>query len=125
MHSSLKPGDLVRVAVGGDFTLTDRMGFPPVPESKVLLLSAGIGVTPMIGALRWLRQRESKRSSDPNRCVRVGCPRNGNIFRATRMLISSYLAEGFSRGRGRSHTFFTVRASFKGSAVRVPLFCVF
>lgn len=68
MHSNLMAGELVRVAVGGDFTLTDRMGAPPGPDSKVLLLSAGIGVTPMIGALRWLRQREAKRCSDPNRC---------------------------------------------------------
>lgn len=67
MHANLKPGDLVRVAVGGDFTLTSRMGAPPGPESKILLLSAGIGVTPMIGALRWLRQREARRCSDPNR----------------------------------------------------------
>lgn len=67
MHSYLKAGDLVRVAVGGDFTLTDRMGVPPSRDSKVLLLSAGIGVTPMIGALRWLKQREGKRCSDPNR----------------------------------------------------------
>lgn len=58
LHSDLKPGALVRVAVGGDFTLTDRLGAPP-PDSrrKVLLLSAGIGVTPMIASLRWLRQR--------------------------------------------------------------------
>ena len=57
LHSDLKPGALVRVAVGGDFTLTDRLGAPP-PDSrrKVLLLSAGIGVTPMIASLRWLRQ---------------------------------------------------------------------
>lgn len=67
MHSHLKLGDLVRVAVGGDFTFTDRMGVPPGRDSKILLLSAGIGVTPMIGALRWLKQREAKRCSDPDR----------------------------------------------------------
>lgn len=67
MHSHLQPGDHVRLAVGGDFTLTDRMGAPPGYDSKVLLLSAGIGVTPMVGALRWLRQREAKRCSDTAR----------------------------------------------------------
>lgn len=69
MHSHLKPGDIVKLAVGGDFTLTDRMGAPPRHDSKVLLLSAGIGVTPMVGALRWLRQREAKRCSAPDRYV--------------------------------------------------------
>lgn len=67
LHSDLKPGAVVRVTVGGDFTLTDCLGTPPDSGSKVLLLSAGIGVTPMIAALRWLRQRRAERlSSDGN-----------------------------------------------------------
>lgn len=52
----------MRVTVGGDFTLADRLVGAP-PDSKVLLLSAGIGVTPMIAALRWLRQRGAEAGS--------------------------------------------------------------
>lgn len=71
LHSDLKPGAVVRVTVGGDFTLTDCLGAPPDSDSKVLLLSAGIGVTPTIGSLRWLQQRRAERlSSDKNRCLR-------------------------------------------------------
>lgn len=71
MHRRLKAGYLARVTVGGDFTLPERLGAAPVRDDKILLLSAGIGITPMIGVLRWLRQREKKRCSDPNRCVSV------------------------------------------------------
>lgn len=67
MHTHLRPGHLVSLTVGGDFTLPGRLGTPPGRDSKILLLSAGIGVTPMIAALRWLRQREAKRGPDSNR----------------------------------------------------------
>lgn len=71
MHKELRAGHLASLAIGGDFTLTGRLGAPPGRESKILLLSAGIGVTPMVGALRWLRQREAKRCAGPNRYVRA------------------------------------------------------
>lgn len=63
MHRHLRPGDLTRVTIGGDFTLSERLKAAPDTNTKILLLSAGIGVTPMIGALRWLRQRDAKRCS--------------------------------------------------------------
>eukprot|EP00752_Nemacystus_decipiens_P018245 g16373.t1 len=67
LHADLKPGAVVRVTVGGDFTLTDRLGTPPpLSRTKVLLLSAGIGVTPMIAALRWLRQQRGAEAISPD-----------------------------------------------------------
>lgn len=63
MHRHLRPGDLARVTIGGDFTLTERLKAAPDADTKILLLSAGIGVTPTMGALRWLRQRDAERRS--------------------------------------------------------------
>ncbi|CAN0332226.1 unnamed protein product, partial [Discosporangium mesarthrocarpum] len=55
LHSHLRPGHLVRATVGGDFTLPLRMGSQPGRGDKIMLLSAGIGITPMLSAVRWLR----------------------------------------------------------------------
>lgn len=64
MHRDLRPGDLARISIGGDFTLHQRLRSPLDHDSKILLLSAGIGITPMVGALRWLKQREAKRCAE-------------------------------------------------------------
>lgn len=74
LHSDLKPGAAVRMTVGGDFTLPDCLGAPPDSHSKVLLLSAGIGVTPMVAALRWLRQRRAERLSSDGKNRQVYPP---------------------------------------------------
>lgn len=55
LHANLFEGDLVEVSAPfGELTLTET-------ESPLVLISAGIGITPMIGFLRHLQQTRSSR----------------------------------------------------------------
>lgn len=49
LHENLRPGDLIE-AVGP----AGRFHYPGRPASKVLLLSGGSGITPVMSMLRWL-----------------------------------------------------------------------
>lgn len=55
MSTKAQPGDIVRLtAPGGDFYLPQ-----PLPE-KLLFITAGAGITPIMSMLRWLRQESSQ-----------------------------------------------------------------
>ncbi|WP_273351732.1 flavin reductase family protein [Corynebacterium resistens] len=57
--TNAKPGDIIRLtSPGGDFYLPQ-----PVPD-KLLFVTAGSGITPVMSMVRWLRQEYGTRSSN-------------------------------------------------------------